>query len=320
MTTDIKKFMGFKEWALLILLSVIWGGSFFFNKVALMGLPAFTIVWFRAGLGGIGLLVLVYATGRSMPRSPGVWRDFMIMGFFNNFIPFCLIVWGQTRIASGLASILTATTPIFTVILAHFLTRDERMSLGRLSGVILGLSGVAVIMGPGLLHNLGLNLLAQLGILAAALSYALSAIFGRRLAGRPPLVIAAGQVLSAAVILTPAALMVDRPWTLPVPGLPIMGSMLGLALLGTVLGYVIYFHLLAVAGATNLLLVTLMMPVSAVLLGVTILGESLAVNQAAGMLIIAVGLSAVDGRIYLKLKNVVRKKSVSDKQEPEYFI
>jgi drug/metabolite transporter (DMT)-like permease len=217
----------------------------------------------------------------------------------NNIIPFSLIVWGQTHIASGLASILNATTPLFAVIAAHLLTTDEKMTGGRLVGVIVGFLGVALMIGPSVLSNLGANLLAQLAVLGGAVSYSIAGIFGRRFRrmGLPPLLPAAGQVTASAVLMLPVALIVDKPWTLAMPSAETWMALFGLAFLATALAYVIFFRILATAGATNLMLVTFLIPVSAILLGALVLGEVLASKHFAGMALIAVGLAAIDGRL-----------------------
>ncbi len=297
--------MGPREWALLITLSLLWGGSFFFAEVALEALPPLSVVFARVAIGALALLVLVRAAGLRLPREPRLWRAFFVMGALNNLIPFSLIVWGQTAITGGLAAILNATTPLFTVVLAHLLTRDERTTPAKLAGVAIGFLGVAVMIGPHALGGLGVALLAQLAVLAAALSYAFAGIYGRRFRETPPLITATGQVTAATVMLCPLALMVDQPWTLALPGpasswaIPweILGALLGLGLLSTAAAYVIYFRILASAGATNLLLVTFLIPVSAILLGALVLSEQLTAAQLASMGLIAVGLAAIDGRI-----------------------
>lgn len=288
--------MGPVEWLLLITLSVLWGGSFFFSEVALFELPPFTVVFGRVGFAALALWVVVYATGQRMPRDAKLWLAFLVMGAINNLIPFSLIVWGQTQIASGLASILNATTPLFTVVLAHVLTRDETMTANRLGGVLVGLVGVSVMIGPAVLSGFGGSLIAQFAVLGAAVSYAFAGIFGRRFKGLPPTVVAAGQVTATTVMIAPVAVIADRLWLAPMPGLVTWGSIIGLALLSTAVAYVIYFRILAAAGATNLLLVTFLVPVSAILLGATILGETLTLGQIAGMLLISLGLAAIDGR------------------------
>ena len=304
--------MGPREWALLIILSILWGGSFFFAEVALEALPPLSVVFARVAIGALALLVLVHAAGLRLPRELRLWRAFFVMGALNNLIPFSLIVWGQTAITGGLAAILNATTPLFTVVLAHILTRDERLTPAKLAGVAAGFLGVAIMIGPEVLGGLGtgglgigglgtgglgIAVLAQLAVLAAALSYAFAGIYGRRFRDTPPLVTATGQVTASTILLCPLALMVDQPWTLAVPGPMILGALLGLGLLSTAAAYVIYFRILASAGATNLLLVTFLIPVSAILLGVMVLSEQLTAAQLAGMGLIAIGLAAIDGRV-----------------------
>ena len=154
--------MGLTEWSLLIFLAVIWGGSFFFIKVILAEFNPFTIVLGRVSLGAIVLLLAVRFSGHKMPSDWKIWGSFMIMGLINNLIPFSLISWGQTQISSSLASILNATTPVWTVLLAHFLTDDEKMTSNRLGGVLFGLLGVVIMIGWDALEGIGINLLAQI--------------------------------------------------------------------------------------------------------------------------------------------------------------
>ncbi len=299
--------MGLIEWSLLITLSILWGGSFFFIGIAVLALPPFTIVVLRVGLAAIALNVIVRAMGLSMSMDRRVWAAFFGMGLLNNMIPFSLIVWAQTHIASGLASILNATTPLFTVIVAHFLTKDERLNGWRFTGVVVGFTGVVLIIGPEALQGLGTNIVAQTTILAAALSYAFAGIFGRRFRamGIAALVTATGQLTASAVMMIPLAIVVDRPWMLPMPSLEIWGAVLGLVLLSTALAYILYFRVLATAGATNVLLVTFLIPVSAILLSTTILGERLEPKHFTGMGIIGLGLAIIDGRALAFLRRVV---------------
>ena len=168
------------EWMLLLLLSVLWGVSFFFNGVAIKELPPLTIVLLRVALAAIILIVVIKTAGLDIPRDRRVWAAFVGMSLLNNVLPFGLIVWGQTHIASGLASILNATTPLATVLVAHFLTADEKLTGNRLAGVLVGLAGVVVMIGPQALQGFGVNVAAQLACLAAAISYAFAGVFGRR--------------------------------------------------------------------------------------------------------------------------------------------
>ncbi len=291
------KVMGPVEWALLLLLSMLWGGSFCFGKVALAELPPFTVVFGRVALAAIALNLIVIATGNRMPAAASTWGAFFIMGLLNNLIPFSLIFWSQTQIASGLAAILNSTTPLFTIVLAHRLTRDEPLTANRLAGVLLGIGGVAVMIGPDACRGLDVSVIAQVAVLGAALSYAFAGIYGRRFKSAPPLVTASGQVTATTIMMLPVMLIVDQPWTLAAPGIWTVAALVGLALLSTALAYVIYFRILAVAGATNLLLVTFLIPVSALLLGLLILGERLEPWRFVGMALIGSGLVAIDGRL-----------------------
>ncbi|MGH6954353.1 MAG: DMT family transporter [Alphaproteobacteria bacterium] len=288
--------MGPTEWLLLVTLSVLWGGSYFFAEIALSELPPLTVVLGRVGIAALALIAAARALGHRLPRSPALWGSFLVMGAFNNLIPFSLIVWGQTTIGSGLAAILNATTPLFTVVLAHGLTRDERLTRGRAVGVLSGFAGVVIMIGPQALDSFGDSVLAQLACLGAALSYALAGIYGKRFRGIPPLITAAGQVSATTVMIAPLVLILDRPWSLAVPAAETWGAVMGFALLSTALAYRIYFRVLAAAGASNLLLVTLLIPVSALALGVAVLGEAVEPGQTIGMVLIGAGLAAIDGR------------------------
>lgn len=287
------------EWSLLALLSLLWGGTFFFVEVGLTALSPFTLVFLRVSLAATALMIGVRALGYPLPRSFGAWRPFLIMGVLNNVIPFSLIFWGQTELTGGLAAIFNATTPLFTAVLAHFVTDDEKLSGGRVAGLLLGLAGVAVMMGPTAFAGPAGALLAQIAILAASLSYGVAGLFARRaFRAYPPLTTAACQLASSALMMLPIAAMVDRPWTIAMPGFPVLAAVLGLALISTALAYLIYFRILKTAGATNLLLVTLLIPASAALLGALFLGEVLAPGELAGMGLIALGLLSIDGRIW----------------------
>ena len=296
---QINRRMTIGEWGLLFTLSVLWGGSFFFNGIAVRQLPTLTIVVARVAMAAVILWgVVLLGQRRPISHCWRLWRAFFFMGLLNNAIPFSLIVWGQSQITSGVASILNAVTPLLTVVVAHILTADEKMTPTRLTGVLLGMVGVVVVTGADVLSSLGIQIVAQLACLAAALSYAFAGIFGRQFKtmGVSPLVTAAGQVTASSAILIPMMLIVDRPWQLSSPSLESILACLGLATLSTALAYVIYFRILATAGATNLLLVTLLVPGSAILLGVVVLQETLLPNHLVGMALIGLGLATMDGR------------------------
>jgi len=288
------------EWGLLLFLSLIWGGSFFFNAVAVTALPPFTIVACRVAIGALCLIAVLYATGGRLASGRKTWGAFFVMGLLNNAIPFSLIVWGQRDIASGLAAILNATTPLFTVIIAHYTTRDDKMTVLRIGGILAGLVGVAILIGGDALSGVSGHLAAEIAVLIASVSYAISSIYGRRFsrAGLAPLATAAGQISASAMMMVPLALIIDQPWHLATPGLPVFGALLGIGALSTCLAYIVFYRILATAGPVNLMLVTLLIPVSAILLGALFLHERLEANDFLGMAAIALGLLAIDGRVF----------------------
>ena len=287
------------EWMLLVLLSVVWGGSFFFNGIALREFPTLSIVTARVGLAALALLFLMKMLGQGIQLNRQILKAFFGMSFLNNVVPFSLIVWGQQHIASGVASILNATTPLFTMLVAHWFTTDEKINPRRLLGVLTGMGGVGLMMGLDSMESSGFHLLGQSAILLAAFSYGLAVVYGKRFAQLeiPPLATATGQLCASSMILIPLTFWIDQPWTFAMPSIEGMGSLLGIALLSTALAYVIYFRLLKTAGATNLLLVTLLIPVSAIILGVFLLDESLEPQHLSGMAVISLGLLIMDGRL-----------------------
>ena len=295
----IRSQMNGSDWLIMVVLALIWGGAFFFIGVAVRHVQPLTYVWLRLTIGAAGLWVYLIAKGEriSLPRQ--AWGSILLLALLNNALPFSLFGWGQTHIASGLASILNATTPIWGVVVAHFLTRDERMSPRKLAGVLLGFGGVATMIGPMLLSSLGTSALAQLACVAAALSYALAAVWARRFKrlGISPFSVTTGQLTAGALVMLPVSMVVDRPWTHPFPPASAWAAIAALALLCTAFGYVLYFRLIEHAGATNALLTTLLVPPIAILLGAMFLGETLAMQDFAGLALIALGLAAIDGRL-----------------------
>ncbi|GJL94974.1 MAG: ABC transporter permease [Hyphococcus sp.] len=292
--------MGTLEWALLIVLSLLWGGSFFFAKVALDVVPPFTLVLCRVTLASAALFFFTKVTGGKIPWTNSAWAAFASMGILNNLIPFALIFYGQTQIGASLASILNATTPVFTVIVAHFLTSNERATPSKVAGAALGVAGVVLLIGFDALKGQSLAVLGMMGCLGAALSYAFAAIYGRRFQRMKvePVTVAFGQVTATMVMVAPAALVIDTPWLLATPGTGALLSIFALGLLSTALAYVIFFFLLARSGATNITLVTFLIPISGIFLGIVVLGEHLFWNHIAGLIVITLGLAAIDGRFW----------------------
>lgn len=288
-----------RVWIWLLSLAVLWGGTYFFAKVALDELAPLSVVFGRVALAAIALNLVLAVSEGSLFQRKVPWPSFFAMGLLNNLIPFALIFWGQTQIASGLASIMNATTPLFTLVVAHFLTKDERIDAVKLVALVIGIGGVAVLMGPDALAG-SHGVWGQIACLGAALTYAFAGIYGRRFKamGVTPLDAAAGQVTASTMLILPIMLIVDQPWTLPAfPSPTVWASLAGLALLSTALAYVLYFRILAAAGATNLLLVTFLIPVTAILLGAAVLGEHLLPRHFAGMALIGLSLAAIDGRL-----------------------
>ncbi|MFC0201702.1 DMT family transporter [Paracoccus rhizosphaerae] len=297
LSPSISTRMSAGDWTLLLLLSLIWGGSFFLIALMVDHLPVLWIVALRVSIAALVLWTIVRITGRGVPRDAGLWGAFLVMGVVNNAIPFGLIVWAQTSIPSGLASILNATTPLFTVLVSSLALADERAGPTRLAGVGLGLGGVVVMIGVDELAGQGHGILPQLAMLGAAFSYACAAAYGRRFRakGIDPLVTAAGMVSGSSIVLLPLAMLTAGP----PPGAP-AHAWAALAVLGVVctgLAYVLFFRVLARAGATNISLVTFLVPVSAILLGWLFLDESLGPTQILGMGVIGLGLAMIDGRL-----------------------
>ncbi len=301
----VKQKMSLAEWGLIVLLSIFWGGSFFFVEIIIETIKPLTAVFLRVTIAAIALWMMTLIAKRCIPTSLLIWRDFFIMGLINNVIPFSLIVWAQVYINSGLASIYNATTPIFTLVVAGLLLDDEKITGTKIIALVLGLIGVIVLIDPSSIKLMGnTNLLAQLAVLVAAVSYAFASVFGRRFRKMqlPPMTVAAGQVTASSLWMLPLVLLID-----PLPEaqdftLPVIASILCLALISTAWAYMIYFKVLSSAGATNLTLVTFLVPISAILAGITLLDEHLTSSHIVGMGIITLALLCIDGRIIARLR------------------
>ena len=293
------------DWVMLITLATVWGGSFLFNAILVAELPVITIVAIRVTVAALALWGFVRVTGRKIPTTPQVWGALLILGVLNNAIPFSLIVQGQTQITSGLASILNATTPFFTILVAGFFLTDERFSVLRVLGVVIGFSGVILMVGPEALGGLGADFWAQLCALGAALSYGFASVFGRRFRELKvdPVMVATGQVTMSSLVLWPSALWIDGPQDILGLSFNAAASMFGLAVLCTSFAYILYFRILERAGATNISLVTFLVPISAIILGVLVLGESIFIKEIIGMTLIGLGLAIIDGRLFQRLRD-----------------
>lgn len=292
-------------WGLLILLSTIWGASFFFAAIALTGFPPFTIVLGRVAIAAAALVLACRAMGLKLPRGEAQWMACAGMGFFNNALPFTLIVIGQTHIPSGLAAVVNAATPVFAVLCLHLMTTDDRLRANTLAGALTGLAGVAILAGPAAFATgRGSELLGIALCLGACLSYGISAVWSRRVrqSGIAPLPTAAGQCASSTLMMLPLMLVFDQPWTLPAPPAAAVAALVAFGLFSTGLAYALFYAIMARAGATNAMLVTLLVPVTALVLGTLVLGEQLAPRHFVGMAVIGLGLLLIDGRIAARLR------------------
>jgi drug/metabolite transporter (DMT)-like permease len=292
-----------RDWSLLAVLSILWGGSFFFNGAALRELPPLTLVFLRVALGAGILLPLLRLRRINLPRGVKGWKPFFLIGLLNNVIPFSLIVAGQTFIPSGLASILNATTPLFTVLVMAG-AGEEALQARRVAGVALGLAGVIILRGWGIETRTGQGL-GILLCLGGALSYGFSALAARRmLKDSPPLGTATFQLMASTVMMAIVAGAVEQPWHLAMPGVATWLAVLGLAALSTALAYIVFFQIIRRSGATNVMLVTLLIPVTAILLGWLVLGEPISMREIAGAIVIGSALIVIDGRALRMLQRV----------------
>ena len=292
-----------RDWSLLAVLSILWGGSFFFNGAALRELPPLTLVLLRVALGAAILMPLLRMQGISFPKGVTGWKPFVVIGLLNNVIPFSLIVIGQTFVPSGVASILNATTPLFTV-LVMAAAREEALQMRRVAGVALGLAGVIILRGWGVESRAGQGF-GILLCLGGAFSYGLAALAARRLLkDSPPLGTATFQLMASTVMMAFVAGVMEQPWRLPMPGVTTWLAVLGLASLSTALAYIVFFQILRRSGATNVMLVTLLVPVTAILLGWLVLGEPIAAREIVGAIVIGSALLVIDGRALRMLQRV----------------
>ena len=290
-------------WAQVLMLGAIWGATFVFARIAVMEIPPITLVLLRVGIAAAALHVWLLATGCSFKPALRMAGPLFVLALFNNVIPFSLIFMGQTELGAGLASILNATTPFWTAIIAGAFLSDERLTVNKVAGVLIGIVGTAVMVGPGVLADLGGPAWAKLLIVGAALSYALAFILAKRISGLPPQLFATGQLTASTAIILPVAVLVDGGRGLAEASYGAWAAVLGIALLATAFAYILYFRIIAAAGASNASLVTLIVPASAILLGATFLGERLELFEFAGIVLIACGLVVTDGRLFRRSGN-----------------
>ena len=280
------------DYVLLFALSLPWGCAFLFFKLLVGQMPPLTVAFGRVAIAAAVIVPALALRGVSLGRHARHWRGLLLLGLLNNAVPFTLLAWGLARTESGTASIVNATTSLMVALVAW--AYGERPAWNVAAGVALGVFGVAVLVGPAALR--GGSVAGNLACLGAALSYGLSARVMGRLRDLPPLVLAAGPLVSSSLILAPLVLLVDRPWALPPPSATGWLALLGLGLISTALAYALFFRLVASAGAANAMLVTFLVPVTALVLGNRVLGEPITRDAVLGAAIIAAGLVLLDGR------------------------
>ena len=282
--------MGTREWLLLGTLSILWGCSFLFVELALRDIPVFTVALGRTGIAAAFLLLLLAATRSPLLPLLQRWREFILLGALRAAIPMSLIVWAQTRIDSGVAGILNSTSPLFTMVIAHVLTTDDRLTRQKVVGCLIGMVGVIVMIGMEFLSELGNGIAGQLAMLGATCSYGFAAVYGRRFDTGSNTASAAGMLCGATLLILPVALVIDRPWTFS-PGVHSISALFGLALLSTAIAFVVWFRLITTAGPSNTSLVTFLIPFTALGFGILLLGEKPSLGSLLGLVIILVGLA-----------------------------
>ncbi|MDA9361713.1 DMT family transporter [Ascidiaceihabitans sp.] len=298
--TDQKSLSG-RAWAEMLVLALIWGGSFLSIRIALDEISPLMSVAHRVTLAMLVLWVVVAMMRIPLPRNPRIWFAFLVMGLLNNVIPFVLMAWGQLYIESGLTSILNAFTAVVGVVMAALFFSDERLTPRKIIGVVLGFFGVAVAIGLENFKNFDLRSLAQLAVIGGTVAYAVAGVWARKnLVGMPPQLAAAGMLTGATVIMLPLVYFVEglptfdlKPRTLVAIGY--------YAVIATAAAYLLYYRVLAMAGSGNLMLVTLLVAPIAITLGAVVLGEKLSANAFVGFVILAVGLIILDGRVWKAL-------------------
>ncbi|CAG0928565.1 putative amino-acid metabolite efflux pump [Thermoflexales bacterium] len=296
--------MKLKEWVAFILLGLIWGSSFLWIKIGVDGaasITPFVLVTFRVSFGLLGLLVVMYLQRQHFPRDRATILKFVFMGVFNTVVPFLLITWGETRIDSGLASILNAATPLFVIVIAHFWLHDEKITLPRLAGLITGFVGVVVLVLQNLQPSSGQNdILGELAVLLATVSYAVALIFSRRyLRGAKPVVQSTMILVVATGLMWVVTPVVDQPLVLPSTPLTWI-AVIWLGLLGLCVAYLLFFYLNNAVGPTRASLVTYVFPVVGMVLGLIFLNEPLTWNMIVGAALVVGGIVVVNRKPRVK--------------------
>jgi len=280
-----------RDYGLLLLLGAIWGGSFLFIKIAVADIPPVTVAAIRIVLGAAVLAAVAKVHGQRLLDLRRAWRPVLAMGGLGTMLPFVLISWGETHIDSGLAAILMAAVPFSTILLAHVFVHDEPLTWGKVVGVVLGFAGVLVLIGPAALTTLGGETLAQIAVLLATLCYSMNGVIAKKLRHIGSELAGAGMLIAAAVCVLPLSLLLDRPWQLA-PSWQSLTAVITLGLLCTGVGYLLFFRIIASAGAGFVSLNNFLVPLCGVVWGAIVLGERLEARAFVALLLILAGVAA----------------------------
>lgn len=299
--------MTLRDFLWLLFLASLWGPSFLFIKLAVEDIPPLTMVLGRVGVAAVLLNLILWLQGRRLPAFGPIWKHVAFMAFVHNALPFTLFNWGEQYIDSALAAILNGTTPLFTIILAHLFVDDDRLTPGKVAGVLIGFSGLFLLIAPSLLEGIQATTWGLIAIAVAAASYGVAIVYSRlRLRGLPPLVAPTAQLSLAAVYMLPLSLWLERPFALPAPSWAALGSLLVLAVFGTAVAFIVYYRLIERTSATFVSMVTYMVPVFGVILGVVVLDEQLRWNAYLGCGLILLGVMIVNG-VFSRSLNWLRR-------------
>lgn len=296
----------------LLVLGAVWGASFLFIKIGVQELAPAMLVSLRVGIAALILITIVYMRGMRLPASWRMWGHFGFTGFMGLVVPYVLITWGEQSIPSGMAAILNATTPLFTVLLAYVWTHEEYLTGLRLLGLALGFVGVVVAVGLRDLSLANASTRGQLAVLIAAAAYGVNGVYSRRaFRGMPPLLPAAGQMITATLMIAPFAL---AWYGIPSPSGRVWAAVLALAIFGTALAYILLYWLIARLGATRTSMVTYLLPPFALAYGALFLHESIALNAVLGLALVVLGILLANGVLRMPGARLATSHSVESKR------
>ena len=297
------------EIALLALLSLLWGSSYLFIKIALETIPPVTLIAIRVAGAACLLMIVISCQGVRLPKDAQSWRQLFVQAVFNSIGAWTVLAWGQQYIGSGLASVLNSTSPVFVFFFTFFFTRHESTGILKLIGACLGVMGVTLIVGVDAVNGIGRQVIAQLAVLSGAMLYAGAAIYGKRLSCLPPVVSAAGTMIWATLILVPLSLIVDQPWLLAPSNNSIIAAAL-LAILCTGVALLVYFRLVRTLGSMGVASQSYLRAGVGVLLGVSILGEQITLSAGVGLICVVLGVIAINAPVSIPSKAAPRNSHI----------